>query len=201
MADSALELNEKFTVYDDLNDEKVELEVDPKTRGQVTIDIEHHMSHLGKLFTWMKTKNVPNAGTFSLGFWTPAYSTRKEIHFRFQVSVEAEALVELYENPDSWSGGTYLKANCTNRILDSLEPINIYYDPTISIGAGLRLYDEHLGSGIQVGGALDHEHEKVLKFEKAYILRITNLTAVDNYMTMSALFYSHIPYFGDDFNA
>lgn len=196
MVDNALQKNEKFTVRDTLNDEDVELQVDPKSRAQVTIDFEHHKLHGGELFRAFTVKDVGNAGTLILGIVTEdEEATLKEVHFRFTVKTEGEALIDFYEMVTAVTGGTVLPLNNANRRSLAAAFTDITKDPTLTLGTPTKLMEDHLGSGHQVGGSIESDNEWILKRNANYAIVVTNLTTLNNHTAVEIVLYEHEPYF------
>jgi len=196
MVDDLLQKNEKFTMRDSLNDEDVEIQLDPKTRSQVFTTFEHHELHEADLFRAHLLKDIPNGLNFDIGIITDdEEATLKEVHFRFAVGVEGEALVSFYELVSSFSGGTPVLAHCANRVVANTAFTTFLADPTVTLGTPVLLMQDHLGSGHQVGGSVKSDNEWILKRNANYLIRITNLTALDNYVDAELVFYEHEPYF------
>lgn len=193
MVDSALEENRYFTMYNKDDDEFVEVELDFKSRAQVVMTPEHHAIHRRQMFKVSEIKDVANGASFAVAFTTA--DSVKEVHFRLKVSSEAEALVYLYENPDSVSGGSAVVPMNKHRLSPVAAETIVTSDVTYTVGAGVRLDRAHLGSGKQSSGSYEDLDEWPLAHNQTYLVVVDNLAAGANHVQISAQFYEYEPYF------
>lgn len=163
--------------------------VDLSTRAFVTIDYAHHEVHGGSLYRAGVQKDVANGGTAIFGITTP--DTTKWLHFRPEVDVEAEAHIQLVENPDAMTGGSSITPRNANRNSANVSGATVVVDPSVTVGGGMVLGNVVIGSGKSTGGGAAPGHEWILKQNTKYALIVTNHTTGDNEVNIKCVWYEH----------
>jgi len=161
---------------------------DATTGSFSTIDHAHHEIHKGSHFFNKDWIDLSNGQVYDILFVTPI--TGKWGHFLFEADSEAEANIILYLGTTTSSDGTPMTV--FNRNLNSVTAngILMYHTPTITtVGTIGPRYK--LGSGNKVGGEVRASNEVVLAPNAKYLVRITNDTALSNWMNWLFDWYEH----------
>lgn len=162
--------------------------MDSSTNSLQTIDYGHHEIHAGSAFTASYKADIANGATLDLLVVTP--NTDKYAHFTYELDVEAETDVLIYEAPTATAGDAVVAYN-RNRNSSNAATVVVTSTPT-SITAGttiIRSY--HLGTGRTFGGGSRDNHEFILKKNTKYLIRLTNATTSANYMAVKLDWYEH----------
>ncbi len=88
--------------------------IDASTETLQTIDYAHHEIHSGSSFTASYQIEAANAANMDILMVTP--DTTKEIHFIYEIDVEGEAQLYIYETPTATAAANPIVAYNRNRI-------------------------------------------------------------------------------------
>ena len=161
--------------------------------AQIVIDPAHHEIHCGDMVTTTYTADLTNGVTrdILIKIPTPAI-TEKRYHFTFDIVSEGETDVSLYENTTVSADGTGINSKNRNRHdpVVAENEVPMFHTPTVT-GAGTLLEQVHWGSGRGIGGDQRGAQEWILKYGQNYMLRITNATANNNYISIIINYYVH----------
>lgn len=164
--------------------------IDPATYSLHAISYEHHEIHAGSSFTTSYKVNTGNGGIINLLVVTP--DTTKWSHFTYEIDGELETDIILYEGATASNNGTPVAV--FNRDRNSLTAATtlVFDTPTVAGGAeGTVLRTWHFGSNRSYGGGDRGTHELILKQNTKYLLRVTNSTANDNFISIKLDWYEH----------
>jgi len=171
------------------------LTLDDRTLALLTIHYPLTQIHQGTYFKAFARKDVPNTESLIMALYTPP-QTEGLIHWRPLVSTELEATVQLWENPDSVTGGTPFIPINANRISAKVALSQVVIDPTVTIGGGLLLAETQLGSAKNFGGEYELAEKFILKPETWYVIIATDTTAGGtNDMTIRMNWHLNKPYY------
>lgn len=165
--------------------------INPQTHALNTIDYAHHEIHSGSHFCVHINKDIPNGGTYNVAFTTP--NTTKWCHMLFDVAVELEAEVILYEDITSYTGGSAITPINNDRNSATTSSITSFvYDTSATLGSPTVLSTSVLGSGKNSGGNSRNDSEFILKQNTKYYLLVTNqATGVANETNINLDWYEH----------
>jgi len=159
----------------------------------VILNSEHHEIHCGDSFVTSRVVDLGNGASDDLLIVVPneAGTGQSQIlyHLLANIDVETESLVYLYEGPTTSANGTQITSYNRERNSALTAGMSVYYGPTVS-ATGTQLQVAHLGSGRLVGRS-GRSEEFVLKNNTKYLLRVTNLTANNNYISWELNHYRH----------
>lgn len=159
----------------------------------IVIDTAHHEIHCGDMFVATRAVDLANGASDVLHIVVPNETgtmlTQKKYHFLVNFDTEAEAELNIYEGPTTSNDGTAMSKVNRERNSSLLSSLGIYHTPTSSVD-GTLIYTKHLGSGRSSGGG-DRSAEFVLKNNTKYLLRLTNSTATNNYISWEINHYIH----------
>lgn len=168
--------------------EILENNIDPATSTRKVIDFSHSEIHEGESFTASYKADIGNGANLDLLIVTP--NTAKWAHFTYELDVEAETDVMIYEAPTA-TAGTEVAIYNRDRNSEVTPTVTVTHTPT-GITAGstiIRAY--HLGTGKSFGGGSRDVHEFILKQNTKYLFRMTNATTSNNYMAVKLDWYEH----------
>ena len=167
----------------------IEQLADASSSATITLDFAHHEIHEGEHYTVADFTDLANGATYNLLFVTPDTTVR--IHMLFQVATEAEATITLFEDTTTSSDGTAITEVCNRRDASGgTADLVVTHTPTIT-GDGTQLARGKTGSGRQLGGEIRGEDEWILDQNSKYMLRITNDTATNNWVSWLIAWYEH----------
>lgn len=159
----------------------------------IMLDVAHHEIHCGDMYVTTRAVDLGNGASDTIHIVVPNETgttlTQKKYHLTFSWDVELEAEINIYEEPTTSNDGTPLTKINRERNSTYTSSLGIYHTPTSSVD-GTLIYTKHLGSGRNSGGQ-DRSEEFVLKNNTKYLLRITNSTALANYISWELNHYIH----------
>ena len=169
-----------------------DVRIDASTNSLQTVDYEHHEIHSGSSFTASYQVEAANGANADILIVTP--DSTKEVHFIYEVDVEAEAQLYIYEAPTATAAANPIVAYNRNRTgTPGAATVVLTHTPT-SITAGTTIIrSHHLGAGKAFGGGARAGHEFVLKLNTKYLFRLTNLTVNTNWFNIVLDWYEHTP--------
>lgn len=170
-----------FTPYGD------NVSIDTMTDALNVVDYAHHEIHAGSHFHASRTVNLGNGASVDVLITTP--NTTKHAHMVGSIGVELESHMYFYENPNV-TGGTAIAAYNRNRNSATTAGVTVKHTPTVN-STGTLITESHFGSGRAAGGERRENAEWVLKQNEDYLLRVTNATANENYVTILLDWYEH----------
>jgi hypothetical protein len=135
---------------------------------------------------------VTMASTTTQSYLVTTPNTTKWAHFDLEVSVDdGAASIEIYEATDRT--GTTLQT-VFNRDRNSAVAATTTVHKDVSGGTtdGTRIYWKRCGVGKTEGGSVSAKKERILKQNTKYIVRVTNIAAADNNMTVVIRWYEYI---------
>ena len=166
-----------------------EVRMDASTNSLQTIEYEHHEIHSGSSFTTSYVADIGNGANLDLLIETPAGT--KYAHFVYEVDVEAEAALLIYEAVTATAGDAVVAYN-RNRVGTPTAATVVVTSTPTSITEGTTIIrSKHMGSGKTVGGGDRGSHEFVLKPSTKYLFRLTNATTGNNFMSVEFDWYEH----------
>lgn len=164
--------------------------IDSSTETLQTIEYEHHEIHSGSSYTTDRDIELANGASGDILLITP--DTTKYAHFFYELEVEAEAQFTIWEAPTA-TAGTAMNAINRNRNLTATKPatMTLSHTPTGITTGSTIIRQHHLGAGKTLGGGARGSHEFVLKRNTKYLIRTTNLTVSDNWVSIILNWYEH----------
>ena len=153
-----------------------------------TIDFAHCEIHEGESFTASHKADVANGANLDLLIVTP--NTDVEAHFTYELDVEAETEISLYEAVTA-TAGTAVAAYNRDRNSANAATVVVTHTPTGITEGTTLIRSFHLGSGKSFGGGERAVHEFILKKNTKYLFRLTNATTSANYMAVKLDWYEH----------
>lgn len=163
----------------------VPLKVDDLTHSSVTLTYPHHQNHEGNLFSYITTADVANSASFDIVFNTNA----KTPHLWVEGSAEAEFEFLVYETPTTADGTSWTPINRNRRSSNTTTLTGTVYNPTVS-AVGDLLSKTKLGAGKDVSGHVKVA-ELILKTETKYLIRFTNVSGGEVWISPSLLWYEN----------
>ena len=163
--------------------------LDSATFAVNTIEYEHHEIHSGSSFTSSYQREVASGANLDILIVTPSGS--KWAHFAYEIDVEAETQVYLYEAPTATAAANPIVAYNRDRNSTKAATVVITHTPTGITPGTTIIRSYHLGSGKTFGGGARGNHEFILKAGTKYLFRLTNLTVSDNWMSVIFDWYEH----------
>jgi hypothetical protein len=163
------------------------------TGAAIAISPEHHEIHCGDSYVLTRITDLTNGASDNLIIVVPnetgSGQTQKLYHLVPIGGSESEAIWYLYEGVTTTSLGTSIPFYNRERNSANVTGLTAYHSPTIT-SDGTLLMTKHQGSGRGVGSDARTE-EFVLKNNTAYLLRVTNQTANNNYISWELNHYVH----------
>ena len=160
----------------------------------IVIDVEHHEIHCGDSYRAIRKVDLGNGASDNILITVPNETgtelTQKKYHLTIQLDTELEADYSFYEAPTTTANGTAMTFYNRNRNSAFTTGLTIHHTPTVTAD-GTLLDGDHWGSGRNAGGAQRGELEWVLKNNTKYLLRITNSTSNNNYISWKIDHYIH----------
>jgi len=193
-AAKASALREVTTSEDDVNTGKVRLDVslqagkDTATNVLETIEYEHHEIHSGSSFTLSRNVDAANGANVDILLITPAGT--KWAHLTYEVEVQAEAEIFIYEAPTA-TAGTPLVIYNRDRNSDKTATMTASHTPTAITPGTTIIRQYHIGTGKSVGGGARGAHEFILKANTKYLFRVHNETTNANEISIKLDWYEH----------
>lgn len=183
-------LNRPVTLYglrgkDDL---LAPLRIDASTNTMQTIDYEHHEIHAGDSYTASYKADIGNGANLDLLIVTP--DTAKYAHLTYELDVEAETDVMIYEGAIATAGAAVVAYN-RNRNSANAAGLVVTSTPTAITAGTTVIRSYHFGAGKSFGGGARAVREFVLKRNTKYLFRLTNATTSNNYMAVKLDWYEH----------
>ena len=163
-------------------------QIDPYTAAFANIDHSHQEIHSGDMYSFFDVNDIANSATRDLLVITP--NTTKWAHFTIIVDGEAEFDYAIYEGATTSANGTSVSVFNRNRNSSNTNTTLVYHTPTVS-GTGTMIGRKHIGGGKALGGTSRGAEEWILKQNTKYLIRITNSTTSDNFMSVEGVFYEH----------
>jgi len=158
----------------------------------VVIDVDHHEIHCGDMINLSHLVDLGNGATRDILIVVPNPAiTSKRYHFYAEVITESETDYKLYEGTTTSNDGTAITAYNKNRQDPTVaeNEVLFYHTPTVT-GTGTLIQEKHWGSGRGIGGEQRGENEWVLKNNNKYLIRITNATANNNFISVNINYYA-----------
>jgi hypothetical protein len=162
--------------------------IDTATHTLQTIEYEHHEIHLGSSFTCSYTADIGNGANMDIEIVTP--DTTEWAHFLYELEVEAESHLTIYE-ASTLTEGTALVVHNRDRNSATANTTLVYHTPTGITTGTTKIREAHIGSGKTIGGGNRGTQEFILKRNTKYLIRITNATTSNNYMSIKLDWYEH----------
>ena len=162
--------------------------IDSATNVLNTISYEHHEIHSGSSYTSDRNVELASGASMDILIITP--NTTKWAHLLYEVSMEAEGQIIIYEAPTA-TAGTAITAVNRNRNVTKPATITLSHTPTGITTGSTILRTHHIGAGKTFGGGARGTHEFILKQNTKYLIRITNLTTSANWAEMILNWYEH----------
>ena len=163
--------------------------IDEYTGSLTTIGWEHHKIHEGDTFTILEVTDLPNAAVRDILVITP--DTTKWAHLVWELEHELETLIQFYLGTTVTDNGTLVPSFNRNGNSANVSTTLVYHTPTIT-NVGMLIGTVQQGSGRKAGGSDRESNEFILKQNTMYLIRITNLTANNNLVSMKLNWYESI---------
>jgi len=152
------------------------------------IDYAHCEIHDGESFTASYKADIGNGANLDLLIVTP--NTDIRAHFTYEIDVEAETDVLLYENVTATAGDAIVEYN-RDRNSATAATVVVTSSPSAITAGTTLIRSYHLGTGKSFGGGSRDVHEFILKKNTKYLFRLTNATTSNNYMAVKLDWYEH----------
>lgn len=153
-----------------------------------TIDFAHCEVHEAESFTASYKADVAGSANMDLLIVTP--NTDIRAHFTYELDVEAETDIILYEAVTA-TAGTAVVAYNRDRNSTTAATVVVTHTPSAITEGTTLIRSFHLGSGKAFGGGDRAVHEFILKKNTKYLFRLNNVTASANYMAVKLDWYEH----------
>ena len=166
-----------------------EVRMDASTNSLQTIEYDHHEIHSGSSFTTSYVADIGNGANLDLLIVTPdslAYA-----HWFYEIDVEAEASLLLYEAVTATAGAAIVAYNRNRVGTPDAATVVVTSTPTSITEGTTILRSRHIGSGKTTGGGSRGQHEFILKPNTKYLFRLTNATTGNNFMSVEFDWYEH----------
>ncbi len=165
--------------------------VDTVSRAIVTIEFEHGKIHEGDTFTILEVTDLGNGAIRDILVVTP--NTTKWAHLVWEIEHELETSIQFYIGTLYTDNGTAIIAFNRNGNSDTIATTLTYHTPTITnVGTLIGIIQQ--GDGRRAGGSDRLSNEFILKQNTAYLIRITNLTANNNLISLKLNWYETISF-------
>lgn len=159
--------------------------IDPQTLGLLVVTNEHHHIHEG--YAWTISGSVTlNLGA-SLDFVVLPENSDWLVHCRPMARGEAEGSMTTYRNVTN-TGGAVVTPQCANQDNPHTQKSAWRLGGTTT-GTSTIEYFDAFGAG-QTAGGTDAPHERVLKRNTKYCIRLTS-DAASNEINYDIFFYEH----------
>lgn len=162
--------------------------VDKATRSIQIVDYAHHEIHEGDHYFIKGWMDLTNAQVFDFLATTP--NTLKWAHMIVAFSSEAESHITIYEGTTTSADGTAVTAVNRDRNSTNTAALVVTHTPTVT-NVGTQIASYKMGSMQKAGGEVRGNNELVLKQNTKYLIRITNDTALNNWLDYLADWYEH----------
>jgi len=159
--------------------------LDSASHALETIEIEHFEVHRGDAYTIARFTSVAAGAFYDWEFTTP--NTAKWLHMFFDIEVEAESEISVYEDADLGVGGVDGAYN-RNRNSANVTGATIKINPAIN-ALGTLLWSWKLGSGKKFGGESRERNEFVMKQDTTYLFRVKNTSASPGWVSVQFHWY------------
>lgn len=165
----------------------VSLRVNAASNALLVVDEALQRIQEGKAFTASFAADVgATTGTLDLLIVTP--DSDVEAHLKYKVDVEAETHIALYEDVTATAGDAVVEYN-RNRNSAAAAAVVVSSTPTAVTAGSTIVRQTHL-----VGGRVaDSGDVIILKKNKKYLLRLSNITGAVNYMSANLDWVEHEP--------
>lgn len=164
------------------------LEIDQHTHTLQSIDYAYHQIYEGNAYVMTRAVDVANG--LSTDILLVTGNTDLHVHLNATVISESEASFCLYEDTTTSNDGTTVTAYNRNRLSSNLPVTITKHTPTVT-GVGTCIWTKHWGSGKDAGAEVRSENEFILKRSAKYLLRVTNATTNNNYISFLLNYYEH----------
>lgn len=170
------------------NPSGVAFRADSTTGAYCTSSYAHCEIHEGNHFFVKDWVDLGNAAVYDI--LIKVADTTKWPHFLFEVRAEAEFNIILYKDPTVTDPGTPISVINRNNNSATTAGMLVYHTPTVSaVGTQVARYKG--GSAQKVGGEARASGEVVLDQNAYYMARITNDTALNNWIDYFLDWYEH----------
>ena len=166
-----------------------DIRIDASTNTIQTMSYEHHEIHSGSSFTTSYIADIGNGANLDMLIVTPdslAYA-----HLLYEIDVQAEAQLYIYENVTATAGDAVVAYNRNRVGTPASATVVVTSTPTGITEGSTIIRSRHMGSGKSIGGGDRGTHEFILKPNTKYLVRLTNSTSGDNYMSVIFDWYEH----------
>ena len=162
--------------------------MDDSTHAITTISVPHHKVHEGEMYSVSQNGDLSNGASQDTLIITP--DSTIWAHLTISIETEAEASYIFYESANITDPGASITPVNRNRNSTNTSVLFISYNATVA-DPGTPLHREHWGTSKSRGGEERSEQEWVLKQNASYILRVTNETTSENYISTVLIWYEH----------
>lgn len=168
---------------------------DPSSNAQINVSHQHHEIHEGHTFSVAAYDDALADDDFIEFVFT--VGTPKEAHLVYGAVCGGDGVLSFYEDPTTVSGGSELTERNKNRIIgDAGNQVSVLQDPA-SIGGNGTLLEQFVipggTGGNATGGTVTQRAEWILRPDKLYLLRITNIAGLAKPVSLKAEWYEHTP--------
>lgn len=162
---------------------------DPMSGKLVTIEYEHFQIHEGFMFTVLEVTDLTNGAVRDLLVVSP--NTTTWAHLVWEIEHELETSIQFYYDTTYSAIGTEVGSYNRNGNSPNVATTLVYHTPTIT-DVGTLIATIQQGDGKKAGGADRLSNEFVLKQNTVYLVRITNLTASNNLISVKFNWYENV---------
>lgn len=170
------------------SEDAIPLFIDPSTEAMPTVEYAHHEIHEGDHYFVKGWMDLTNGQVFDFLATTP--DTLKWAHMLVEFGAEAESNITIYEGTTTSADGTPVTAVNRDRNSSNTAGLVITHTPTVT-GVGTQIASYKMGSMQKSGGTVRANAELILKQNTKYLIRITNDTALNNWLDYLADWYEH----------
>lgn len=166
--------------------------IDSVTGALGSIDYAHHEMHSGSHYFVKTWRDINGSGTVEyFGFQTPI--TSKRAHFKFNMSSEAEFILNIHRDCTYTALGTPITSiNCDQDSSNTSELL-AYGGPTPNV-LGDKIWDGRLGAGkSSTGFTLGVDYEIIAATNEFYIFEIEKVATSEHYVDIDFWWYEHSP--------
>lgn len=175
----------RVTVF---NSSGLEAKFDPSSGTFVNEDYAHYEIHQGNHFYRKNWFDLTNGAVYNFLIITP--DSVELPHFEYLISSEGEIHIDCYRDVVVSANGTAVSTFNRNENSSNTATMLLYHTPTIT-SVGTQIYAAKGGSAQKVGGTIRANDEVVLKANTQYLFRITNDTALNNWIDYLFDWYEH----------
>ena len=169
-----------------------DLRADRSTNAINTIEYEHHELHAGSMFCVNNMADLGSGASAVFLISTPSTSTWA--HLKYDVSVEAEMSLQMWESSTTSSDGVALSVYNRNRNSSGSNTVAIYISPNIT-ASGTQIGALKRGGGTSApgrfGGNARADDEFILKTGTKYLMKIINDGAGTAWYSAKMCWYEH----------